>query len=314
MTVLAETTETTETDAAAAAVAASVKQSALAVSFEVTWAPNLDERVHRADPALGSTDLKTIVTRSPLHFRHDRTTPRKSRTEWDVGTAGHSWLFGGAEPTLVTEWDPADPAKAATDWRSPRARSRREELRAAGAQPLTVDQYDEVHRWVDVVLAHPDAAELLTGPPEYAEISAGRIIPTPSGPVPCKARYDRLHPHAVVDAKFLADVSPRAISGALAKLGYGIQAGAYRDVLVGTDSTDTPAHVLVCVEKDPPYAVSVVKVGEATIRRGQDLAAEARQRWADCTQADAWPAYLTGIGVVDAPGWWFTDDIDLEEL
>jgi hypothetical protein len=266
--------------------------------------PTLPEAEYRADLALGSTDLKNML-RAPSKFMYERTHQRPRKAEFELGTAGHSVLFGGRPPEIV-QYRPADAAPTdepvpAQDWKSARARKVRDEMNAAGKLALTAPEYDAVQRYLDALLSHPDAADLVSGHPREAEVSAFAVIEG----VPCKARLDRWHrvQRTTVDVKFLADAHPRHVNGLVGGNGYGLQGGAYHDVLTecGAEVTE---HVLVCVEKEPPHPVSVIRLSARALERGKELASIARQRWRDCTEAGVWPDYLTGIATVDGPDWW----------
>lgn len=264
---------------------------------------DIDEHTYHADPVAGgslsSSGARTLVTRSPARFAHEREHGRPDTAAFDLGHAAHARVLGVGDPLMEV---PAD------DWRSKSAREDADAIRAAGGIPLLSKQLRQVEAMVAAVRAHPVAGPLFA--------RAGRAEQTlvardPESGVMCRARPDWL-PHVadgarrlVVDLKTTTSADPRAFAKSMADFGYHQQDPFYCDVLhwLGLTGDIEPGFVLVAVEKDPPHLVSVGRPTARAREWGRVLNRKARDLFRHGLETGEWPGYEPRVHDLDLPGW-----------
>ena len=148
---------------------------------------------YHANPALGSTSLKTLATRTPAHYQWDQA-HRKTSDAFTLGTAAHS---------LILEDDTSGiEVVAADNWLSKAAKEAKAAALAEGKQPLLVKEMSQVVAMRDAVMAHPLARAAFTG--HKAEQS---VFWEEDG-LMLKCRPDAWQPGVLVDLKTTRDANP----------------------------------------------------------------------------------------------------------
>ena len=247
------------------------------MSFAPSIYPGITNRDYHADPALGSTSLKTLATRTPAHYQHDKAHP-KSSDAFDFGTAVHSLILEGDE-SGVGVWNfPA--------WTTKAAREAREESRAAGKIPMLEKDWQQVEAIRDAVMAHPVARELFTG--HLAEQS---VFWDEDG-LMLKCRPDAWQPGLLIDLKTTLDADPNEFGKTAAKFGYHQSAAHYIDGVKAATGEELPFR-FVLVEKTAPYLVSVVELDEEAVNIGRALNDRAKRIYRECVETNTWPGYPT---------------------
>lgn len=230
---------------------------------------------YHADPALGSTSLKTLATRTPAHYHWDQQHPKHSDA-FTIGTAAHS---------LILEDDTSGIVVVATDnWLTKAAKEEKASALAAGKQPLLVKEMAQVVAMRDAVMAHPVARELFTG--HRAETS---VFWDESG-LPLKCRPDAWKPGGLVDLKSTINADPREFGKTAYNFGYHQSAAHYIDG-VQQATGETLPFVFVLVEKTAPYLVSVVQLDPEAIEMGRALNERAKRIYQECEETGNWPGY-----------------------
>ena len=246
------------------------------MSFAPGIYPGITNRDYHADPALGSTSLKTLATRTPAHYQHDKAHP-KSSDAFDLGTVAHSLILEGDE-SGVEVWDfPA--------WTTKVAKDSREETRAAGKIPMLTKEWAQVVAMRDAVMAHPQARMLFTG--HLAEQS---VFWEEDDMLKC--RPDAWHPGTLVDLKTARDANPNEFGKVAHSFGYHQSAAHYIDGVKAATGEELPFH-FVLVEKTAPYLVSVVELDAEAINIGRELNERAKRIYRECVEANTWPGYPT---------------------
>ena len=245
------------------------------MSFAPGIYPGITNRDYHADPALGSTSLKTLATRTPAHYQHDKAHP-KSSDAFDLGTVAHSLILEGDE-SGVEVWDfPA--------WTTKVAKDSREESRAAGKIPMLTKEWAQVVAMRDAVMAHPIARSMFTG--HKAEQS---VFWEEDG-LMLKCRPDAWHPGALVDLKTARDADPNEFGKVAHSFGYHQSAAHYIDGVKAATGEELPFH-FVLVEKTDPYLVSVVELDWEAINIGRGLNERAKRIYQECVESNTWPGY-----------------------
>ena len=248
--------------------------------------PGITNADYHKDPALGSTSLKTLATKTPAHYQHDLTHAKYSDA-FDFGTAVHSLILEGDE-SGVGVWN-------FPNWTTKAAREGREESRAAGKIPLLEKDWQQVEAIRDAVMAHPLAKAAFTGhKPEQSVFwdEDGLML---------KCRPDAWQPGLLVDLKTTRDANPNEFGKTAHEYGYHQSAAHYVDGVKAATGEELPFH-FVLVEKTEPYLVSVVELDIEAINIGRQLNDRAKRIYRECVETNTWPGYPTA-DLISLPMW-----------
>lgn len=257
----------------------------------MTYKPGIYSGVKNADyhrdPALGSTSLKTLATKTPAHYQWDKAHP-KSSTAFDIGTAAHSLILEQDESGVVVIDVETKRGKA---WTEPA-----DAANAAGKIALTTKEWAQVKAMRDSVMAHPVARELFTG--HKAEES----VFWKEGSLTLKCRPDAWKPGLLVDLKTTRDANPNTFGKTAHEYGYHQSAAHYIDGVKAATGEELPFH-FVLVEKTEPYLVSVVaELDIEAVNIGRQLNDRAKRIFRECVTTNTWPGYSTAE-LVPLPMW-----------
>jgi hypothetical protein len=245
--------------------------------------PNAD---YHADPALGSTSLKTLATKTPTHYQHDKTHPKFSDA-FTLGTAAHSLILEGSTADIVVV--------QADNWLTKDAKAAKAEALAAGKQPLLTKEMAQVVAMRDAVMAHPVARELFTG--HLAEQS---VFWEEDG-LALKCRPDAWKPGILVDLKTTRSADPNEFGKTAHEFGYHQSAAHYIDGVKAATGEELP-FPFVLVEKTEPYLVSVVELDVEAINIGRQLNDRAKRIYRECMASGNWPGY-PAAELISLPMW-----------
>jgi PDDEXK-like domain of unknown function (DUF3799) len=241
---------------------------------------------YHANPALGSTSLKTLATKTPAHYQHDLTHPKFSDA-FTLGTAAHS---------LILEDDTSGIAVIAADnWLTKDAKAAKAAALAAGKQPLLIKEAAQVSAMQDAVMDHPVARDLFTG--HKAEQS---VFWDEDG-LTLKCRPDAWQPGLLIDLKTTRDANPNEFGKTAHEFGYHQSAAHYIDGVKAATGEELPFH-FVLVEKTAPYLVSVVELDIEAVNIGRQLNDRAKRIYRECVESGTWPGYPT-TDLISLPMW-----------
>lgn len=178
---------------------------------------------------------------------------------------------------------------------------------------LTPDEWDQVHRMRDAVMAHPSAAALLTGVRGFAELSAYWVDPVTGELCRCRPDFWRMD-GIVVDVKTTEDASKEAFARSISNYRYYVQHPYYLDGLTHTlqqMDAQTCAHpvkankfVFIAVEKKPPYAVETYMLDPDSVEAGREEYIEDLNAYAHARSTGQWPGYSDGkVQQISLPDW-----------
>lgn len=245
------------------------------MSYEPGIYPKISNADYHADPALGSTSLKTLATRTPAHWLWEREHPVQ-KDAYDLGTVAHSLILEQDESAVVVI-DVED--KRGAKWTAPA-----DNARAEGKIPLKTAEWEQVKGMRDAVMSHPIASVLFTGHrPEYSVFweEDGQIL---------KCRPDAWQPTMLVDLKTARNADPNEFGKTTADYGYHQSAAHYIDGVKAATGQELPFH-FVLVEKTEPYLVSVVSLDAEAVNIGRMLNERAKRIYRECLASGNWPGY-----------------------
>jgi len=236
---------------------------------------------YHADPALGSTSLKTLATKTPAHYQHYLKHP-KSSPAFDLGTAAHSLILEGDESGVVVIDVDSKRGKA---WTEPA-----DKAEAEGKIALTSKEWAQVKGMRDSVMAHEEASKLFTG--HKAEQS---VFWDEDG-LPLKCRPDAWQPSLLIDLKTTLSADPNEFGKTAHNFGYHQSAAHYIDGVKAATGEELPFK-FVLIEKTAPYLVSVVSLDPEAIIYGRQLNDRAKRIYRECIESGNWPGYPSSDSV-----------------
>lgn len=257
----------------------------------------LDAKTYRAEHGVSQSDLK-VLRQSPAHLKYQREHPKEQTSAMILGELEHYLVL---EPRLFARsfWTKPDTygpdkkkwhggAKECKDWFKEHADRH---VISSSDEEMLLGMHASI-------LAHPSAkAALEQGEPEqclfWEDAETG---------LQCKCRCDWLSGNAIVDVKGCQDASPTGFAKNVANMGYDIQA-AFNLMGARAVSLGKECFIFIAVEWEPPYAVSVFQLGEASLRSGEIKARRLLNTYMECVSKDQWPAYSENVEVIEVPSW-----------
>ncbi len=264
-------------------------------------------------PSLSSTGAKTILRQSPYHFwfnspMNPAPVEEVSLPSLNIGKAAHDRILLGDRWPVHYHVTPDGFSRGATK----KFADEIAELEAAEEAGLTVLRWQDmqvVEHVVSRLQSNALAMKVLTnGIPEVT--IAWQDAATS---VWLRARPDFLPNSFLIggkvlilpDLKFMAPshCSPDGFSRAISSFGYHQSLAFYADGIKAVYGRTPTNFLLVCIEKDPPWSVSLYEVPGEDIERGRFLNRRAIVKFAECLSLDQWPSYADAPVQVGLPHW-----------
>jgi hypothetical protein len=253
-------------------------------------------------PSLSASIAKVLLDKSPRHAwtAHPRLNPDfdpPDDAKFDFGSAAHEIMLGMGAGIVEVDAD---------SWRTKAAQAERDEILAAGKQPIL--SKDMVRAEEMVVAARAQLADCDLGH-VFADPGRSEVVMVwqDEGGIWCRAMLDW---HAfegagltVYDLKTSTSAHPSALGFKIADLGYEVQAGFYERGLA-TLMPELLGRITwrwVFVEAAPPFALTVCELDGAGKVIGAKKAAAAVALWRRCMETGQWPAYGAGVYRVTYP-------------
>jgi hypothetical protein len=200
-----------------------------------------------------------------------------------------------------TQWvakNPSPESVAAMDWWQQFQRD------SAGRDLVSADDYAIVQAQIEAVKACDELADLLRN--GLGEVSIF-WIDAETG-IYCKARPDWLPKHTgdtikPLDLKTCIDESPSGFGRAAARLRYDLQAAHYTAGIEAVTGLRVDAFVFGAVTSKPPVLAVPYVLTDEIRDQGRDERREMLDRMAWCMRENQWPAYGSGLQLLDFPAY-----------
>jgi|TARA_Y100000289_G_C3920323_1_gene149942 exodeoxyribonuclease VIII len=252
--------------------------------------------------AIGRSALLTFA-QSPAHFWHAFLNP-KAKTKAPTP----AMLFGAAFHAYVLE-----PLEYKLKYiEAPTASKVSKAYRQAEADAHTNQQTilpkgtnAHCHQLSLALQDHPMAHQILSA---NGFKEATFLAKCPKTDLEVKCRADCITNSGwVVDLKTTQNASPDAFTKTIANFQYHVQAGFYLDVIEWASGIRPKGFLFICIEKEAPFAVSVIRASNSMIQAGSRRARSLLDRMAECFKhlelTQPWPAYSPDIIEVNLPAW-----------
>lgn len=262
--------------------------------------------------ALSASGLK-LLARSPWHYKHRVETPQTRPML--RGSLAHCALL---EPDAVEQRyvvapqdAPRRPTKAQLQAKKPSPDSAAAmawwaqfEASLAGREMVTTDEFAVCQSQIEAVVAQPELAAILRA--GRSEVSVF-WIDAKTG-IYCKARPDFLpepdgRTVTPLDLKTCADESPGGFGRAAARLRYDLQAAHYTAGIEAATGLQVGQFVFGAVSNKPPVLAVPYVLTDEVRDQGREERLELMDRLAWCQRENEWPAYGSGIQLLDFPAY-----------
>lgn len=252
-------------------------------------------------PAVGSSSLKHML-KSPAHYNYNLKNPVVATPAMLLGSAIHEAIL---EPNLfeanvvvMPKFEGKGSVALKDAWL----------MQNHGKRILKQDDFDMIQNIVQAVKMNKLASQLLsTGAAEESY-----FWQDPDTGIVCKCRPDYLREkHILVDVKSTIDASMDGFPTQIARHKYHLQAAYYLDGVTAATGQSFDQFIILAVEKEPPYAMSVHLMDSGTIDAGRLLYKRALARIKECREKNFWPAYDEKILTASLPAWaWPVEEVE----
>jgi hypothetical protein len=263
------------------------------------------DMTHDEYHCLSAISRSALITfgQSPAHFWHNFLNPKaqaKAPTPAMLfGAAFHAYVLEPLEyQTKYVEAPTSSKVSKAYRLAEEEASSNNQVIVPQGTAALC-------HQLSQALHEHPTAHKILTTKGFY---EATFLATCPHTDLEVKCRADCITDSGwVVDLKTTTNASPDAFVKTIANYHYHVQAGFYLDVIEWATGSRPKGFLFVCIEKEAPYAVSVIRASDSMIAAGSRRARNLLNQMADCFNtfgpSQPWPAYDQDIVEVNLPAW-----------
>lgn len=275
-------------------------QRAICMSSAVVY--GMGNQAYRDSEGLAHSDSRRL-RKSPFHYQQlrqprDPELVKKPTAAMELGTMVHCAVLEPAEFSNRYVIGP-DINHNTTVWKTFAAACVEQ-----GLQPITQQQFDQVHGMAASVRKLPDFAALLDGC--STEVSLWWDCEQTG--VLCKARPDLVKhfPGGSVilgDLKTTEDAGAEAFARSVADYSYHTQAHWYSEGATATLGT-VVSFLFAVVESSFPYAACSYTLDDAAMKIAADINLAVRERFKQCDQLQQWPGYPSETRDLALPSWY----------
>lgn len=258
-------------------------------------------------PSLSSSVAKLMLEQSPRHAfaKHPRLggaddiADDKPTRAQEIGTAGHKWLLGQGRDVVII------PAR---DYRTKDAQAARDAAYIEGQVPIL-----EADSLKALAMVERATAQLSNfGPAIYQAFSEGEAevaLAWQERSFWCRSLLDKLwidgNRATIFDLKTTAvSADPYSTARRVFDLGYDFQVAFYRRGLAAiAPEVSEIKSLLISIEQEPPYALSVVELSHEAIASADKLVWQSLALWERCLKSDEWPGYPAVVATADLPSY-----------
>ena len=237
--------------------------------------------------ALSASGAK-LLRKSPLHYMADRQRKRVPTPAMIFGTVVHTLALEPEREAFVVKRH---------NWASKEGKAEREQLEASGLPILSEADADRALAIRDALHNDSDVRALLD-----AADKEQPMLWDQHG-VRCKAKADAIGPGLIVDLKTTLDAGPAEFARSIATFGYFRQAAWYLDGYEATKGLRAKDFVFIAVESQPPYAVALYRLDNASIAAGRLEMKRAAAMYRECIASGIWPGYSRQVTTLSLPHW-----------
>lgn len=248
---------------------------------------------YHADRALSSSIAVTLLEQSPRHAKLAQETESEGSRKMDFGSLVHAVVLGAGRKIKIIE---------AENFRTKAAQEARDDARKRGLIPALADDFLRATIIAREVKTQLDAHEI-GGDLKDGGKAEQTLVWQEKGTL-CRARpdwliasKDMLLDLKTVDGSAHPDACVRRLYGTGADIQSVFYSRGYRALKPESD----PAFLFVCVEVDPPYGVSVLRLDPSALALAEQKVEYAIRTWGECLRTGKWPGYPERVCYLGAP-------------
>lgn len=268
------------------------------------WVDGLPDRLYH-DHRLGysSSDLKTILEKSPAHLEHDLKNKKQPTPAMKLGSAVHAMTLSPDEKIWV---EPTVSRRSAAGKKEHEDFEKEHE----GELIVTEKMYAQASYMTHAISQHSEARELLRN--GVAEQSL--FFNLPISELQFRARPDYLTENYMVELKTSSDASRKAFAKDIANMYYHVSLAHYLRGIERIHGTMLSDVYFIVVESAAPWSVAVYKASEQMLEVGFREWVRAVDMLNIAVASENWVGYnYHGVEELDLPNWAVPKDMR-EEL
>ncbi|MCM1329975.1 MAG: PD-(D/E)XK nuclease-like domain-containing protein [Ruminococcus sp.] len=259
----------------------------------------MTEKEYREHPAVSRSELWRI-SESPEKFRYYKDNPPKSTPALTFGQAFHKAVL------LTDEFDGEFAVAPQVDRRTKDGKTAWAafEQSAEGKTVISADDWETIAAMRDKLFSDEYSRRLLSGEHEKEFFWTDDLTSEP-----CKCRADALCEaggiNIIADVKTAADARTEPFTRKAFTYGYHMQAAMYLEGVKAVTGKDCE-FVFIVIEKEPPYAVNIIKADKNVIERGYNEFRRLLGIYHECKESGDWYGYLGKLNIINTlsvPSW-----------
>lgn len=252
---------------------------------------------YRSRDGVSSTELKKIA-KSPAHYRYWKDHPQADTPALLFGRASHKYML--EKEDFFKEFAVAPNVDRRT--KAGKEEWALFEVENQGKDIISADDFEKIKEMYEALYSTPFVAKLLSGEKELSyfleDDDTGLII---------KCRPDcETHigdTHILIDYKTTDNANSDDFMKQAIKLMYDMQLYMYSHILEKIKGFKYDV-VFIAQEKNPPYAVNIMKADKYFMASGEDMFKTYINIYKECLETDNWYAYVNdSINSLGLPNW-----------
>lgn len=257
----------------------------------------MTEAKYRAAKAVNKSTLWEL-RKSPAHYKYRLDHPIADTPAMKLGRAVHCAIL---RPRMFNKEYALLPDDIDRRTKAGRAEMDKFEAANKGKELITAADMRTISAMKKAVMSSP-AAELLKGTKREKDI----FWRDPETGMRCKCKMDACKKldndtGIIIDLKTCLDASTAAFTRDAIKRGYDVQAAHYIRGFKQKYGLKDVRWWFIVVEKEPPFAVNILKAGDNFIDRGTWQLIDLMDKLRACKQDNRWNAY--GVNDLILPAW-----------
>jgi hypothetical protein len=291
--------------------------------FAAHWHPGLtNEQYHMDRGALSSSGLKTILRKTPAHFKAEwiqGSSVDKKQDHFRYGSLCHMALLEPEKFKSTFVLEPVFEGFTKDGRLSTQSKDAKDQKKLwyanlkPGALVVTPEDYKGIQGSIASILNHEKAKASLVG--AQTEIS-GYFRHKATG-IRCRIRPDILHleKKVLIDFKTTEDASPDKFSRSIDNFMYHVSLVFYGMGIEAITGTEPDIYALLAVEKDDPYCCAFYALDRDTIETAKAFIEHGMALLKTCLEKNQWPGYQAGIAEqIGIPKWGHLKDLPMYEF
>lgn len=246
--------------------------------------------------------LFALKSKDPARVRYEIEHPKAQTPAQAFGAAVHcQTLEGDDEYARRFALKMAGGSKVAKEANSAATES--------GRTLLSAEPFSQVLRVTEAIRAHPKASKLFNGESEVSAVWRDKETG-----LLAKGRFDSIGVWPCIpDLKTTQDIGHHSFKADVYRFGYHVQAALYLEAaealeLKARNGDPIRKFVIVAVEKEPPYPIRVISLGEQVLSAGRKRLRKLKRIWAACVESGDWPGPPENVEIMDeVPAWELRD-------